>query len=115
MKKLKITLVFFMAFGAFGILQAQTSTKKSAKETIIVTEKTKRVVKHNSVTYYIFDGLWHTKLKNKYVLRSAPKGAKTDFLPKGGEYVKMAGKKYYKCKGIFYKPLGNGRYEIARP
>lgn len=115
MKKIKIVLVLFIALSTFNTIQAQTSTKKKAKETIIVTDKHKKVVTHNSITYYIFDGMWHTKLKNKYVLRTAPKGAITNFLPTGGEQIKIAGKKYYKCKGVFYKTLGNNRYQVAKP
>lgn len=115
MKKMKIVFVLFIALSAFNTIQAQTSTKKKAKETIIVTDKQQKKVTHNSVTYYIFDGMWHTKLKNKYVLRTAPKGAITNFLPAEGEHVKIAGKKYYKCKGVFYKTLGNNRYQVAKP
>lgn len=114
MKKLK--WCFTILFGFFGMLflQAQTVVKKP-KATIMVTQKKdEKIVVHKGITYYVIEGLWHTKIKNKYTFRSAPKGAVLKELPLGGENVKMAGKIYYKCKGVFYKKVGKV-YQVARP
>ena len=90
-------------------------TKKDHKKTIKVTEKQEKLVVHEGITYYVIDGMWHTKMKNRYVLKPAPEGAQTDFIPDGGKLVTLAGKKYYKCRGVFYKKIKNGLYEIERP
>ena len=95
--------------------QASVDSVDDRKKTIKVTEKKEKIVKHDGVTYYVIDGMWHTKMKNRYVLKTAPKGAKTNFIPDGGKIVTLAGKKYYKCRGVFYKKLPGGLYEIERP
>ncbi len=107
MNKLKNALLILIAFLCLHISQAQE------KETIKHTEKKENIAKHDGITYYVIDGLWHTKMKNKYVLKPAPKGAKITFLPEGGKIVSMAGKKYYKCRGVFYKK-GKDHYEVVR-
>lgn len=113
MKKLKFSFVF--AIGLIGMQLTQAQTSNQEKETIIITEKKdEKIVKHQGITFYVINGIWHTKMKNKYVLRAAPKGAVIDELPKGGENVRMAGKMYYKCKGVFYKKIGK-KYQVARP
>ena len=107
MNKLKNVLFMLIAFLGLAITQAQE------KETIKHTEKQETITEHDGITYYVIDGLWHTKMKNKYVLKTAPKGAKLKFLPKNGKLVTMAGKKYYKYRGVFYKK-GNDYYEVVR-
>tara|TARA_R110002073_G_scaffold4213_1_gene27895 strand:- start:35462 stop:35809 length:348 start_codon:yes stop_codon:yes gene_type:complete len=114
MKKLityTIVLVVFLGFNTIAAQEVATTTSKKA--TINSSDKDINIVVHNDITYYIIDGIWHTKMKKRYVLRSAPKGAKIDFRPADGEYVTMYGKKYYKCKGVFYKELKDSIYEVV--
>lgn len=114
MKKLKWYFVLLLSIVSLQLTQAQTSPNE--KETIIATKKKEaKIVKHDGITFYVIDGLWHTKMKNKYVLRAAPKGARLDFIPTGGKLVQMGGKKYYKCKGVFYIKTKDGNYEVSRP
>lgn len=118
MTRLKTLGIAFI--GLFGLqvslAQDQASVvTKDHKKTIKVTEKKEKKVVHEGITYYVIDGMWHTKMKKRYILKSAPDGAKTDFIPEGGKLVTLAGKKYYKCRGVFYKKLKDGLYEIERP
>ena len=124
MKKLKLGLMLIFMFTAFNMANAQdttenkVSTKKinSTKSTINSSEKEAKNIKFDDIDYYVIEGMWYTKLKNKYVLREAPKGAKIDFLPQGGKPVTMGGVRYYKCKGVFYKKnKTDDLYEVARP
>lgn len=124
MKKLKIGLLLILAFTAINVASAQENNKQDEikeiadgkKSTINSSEKKAKKIKFKNIEYYVIDGMWHTKLKNKYVLRKAPKGAKLDFLPEGGVSVIMGGVRYYKCKGVFYKKNRNDDlYEVARP
>ncbi len=118
MTRLKtLCLAFIGLFGLQTTLaqEQKVTTSEDHKKTIKVTEKKEKVVNHKGITYYVIDGMWHTKMKNRYVLKTAPDGAQTDFIPEGGKLVTLAGKKYYKCRGVFYKKLKNGRYEIERP
>lgn len=114
MKKLLICAITIVAFLEFNTVAAQevvtTTTKKA---TINSSDKDINIVVYNDITYYIIDGIWHTKMKKRYVLRSAPKGAMIDFKPADGEYVTMYGKKYYKCKGVFYKELKDSIYQVV--
>ena len=64
---------------------------------------------------YIIDGIWYSKFKKRYVLKQAPKGAIINFTPKDGKMVIMGGKKYYKCKGVFYKKTKDSLYEVTSP
>ena len=117
MKKLIFSLLVFLGFAAVNTTQAQEvsdKTKVTSRETIHTTKKQIKEVTYQGITYYIFNSTWHTKLKNRYVFRNPPKGAKIDFRPLGGEYVIMHGKKYYKCGGIFYKELKDSIYEVVR-
>jgi len=143
MKLLKTSLFILFTFFALNNINAQekienmenhipkedlTLAEKNAKEaksdpnkdngkgTINVSDKKSLKVKHDGIQYYVIDGIWYTKFKNKYVLRQAPKGAKTNFIPAGGKMVTMGGVNYYKCKGVFYRKTNKtGIYEIARP
>ena len=116
MKRLMICLTAIVAFASSNTITAQkvADTNKTSTKTIGTAKKEIKELVHKGVTYYIFNGTWHTKMKNRYVLRNAPKGAQIDFKPEGGEYVKMHGKKYYHCKGIFYKEIKDGLYEVVR-
>ena len=124
MKKLKIGLLLILALTAINFANAQETVKHEEikkvsdgkKSTINSSDKKAKEVKFKDINYYVIDGMWHTKLKNKYVLRQAPKGAKINFLPKGGKSVIMGGVRYYKCKGVFYKKnKTDDLYEVARP
>jgi len=119
MNKLKLIALLLIAFASFTSVNAQIASaekKDSAeKATINNSEKKVREVSHDGIKYYVIDGIWHTKFKNKLVLRQAPKGARVSFLPKNGKIVTMGGKKYYKSNGIFYKKIKGGLYEVARP
>jgi len=124
MRKLKLGLMLIFMFTAFNITNAQDTTENkvsaqkinSAKSTINSSEKEAKNIKFDDIDYYVIEGMWYTKLKNKYVLREAPKGAKIDFLPQGGKPVVMGGVRYYKCKGVFYKKnKTDDLYEVARP
>jgi len=120
MKKIKFSLLIIVILTAFNVSNAQNNDieKKinETKKTINTTDKEAKRIKFKDVEYYIIEGIWYIKIENKYVLRQAPKGAKIDFLPKGGEPVVMGGIRYYKCKGIFYKKNRNDDlYEVARP
>lgn len=119
MVRFKVMCIALLSLGSLQVTiaqeQASVEVKNDRKKTIKITEKKEKLVKHEGVTYYVIDGMWHTKMKNRYVLKTAPKGAKTDFIPEGGKLVTLAGKKYYKCRGVFYKKLPSGQYEIERP
>ena len=141
MKKLKLSLLLIFTASAFSIASGQEknaksqeallagttsdtelvrgkdSTKKNtpSKNTINSSEKKAQKVKFDGIDYYVIDGIWHTKFKNKYILKQAPKGVKLNFIPKGGKMVTMGGKKYYKSNGVFYKKLKGGFYEVVRP
>jgi len=117
MKRLMLSLAVVAIVTASNTISAQKvadRTKTTATKTIHSTEKEIKEVVHSGITYYIFNGTWYTKMKNRYVLRNPPKGAKITFKPSGGEYVVMHGKKYYKCKGIFYKEHKDSIYEVVR-
>ena len=87
----------------------------SDKNTINCSDKKAKLISFNGINYYIIDGIWHTKFKNKYILKQAPKGARISFLPKNGKMVTMGGMNYYKSNGVFYKKIKGGFYEVARP
>ena len=124
MKKIKLSLLLVIILTAFNVTHAQDTTKNkvstkkidNTKSTINSSEKEAKNIKFDKIDYYVIEGMWYTKLKNKYVLRQAPKGAKIDFLPQGGKPVIMGGVRYYKCKGVFYKKnKTDDLYEVARP
>jgi hypothetical protein len=86
------------------------------KSTINSSDKKIKKINFDGINYFIIDGVWYTRFKNKYVLKQAPKGARLSFIPKGGKMVTMGGVNYYKCKGIFYKKSSSpGIYVVARP
>ena len=117
MKKLILSLTVVSVFIFSNAINAQkisNKTKSTTTKTIQTDDETIKLVEYKGVTYYIFNSTWHTKMKNRYVLRNAPKGAKIDFKPEGGEFIIMGGKKYYKCKGIFYKQNKDSIYEVVR-
>jgi len=117
MKRFMLSLIVIVAITSSNVILAQEvadKTKNSKSKTIRSSENEIKEVVHNGITYYIFNSTWHTKMKNRYVLRNAPKGAKLDFKPEGGTYVTMHGKKYYKCKGIFYKEYKDSIFEVVR-
>ncbi len=118
MKRLMISLIAIVAFVTSNQIAAQkvTDTSTTSTETIRTSDKKKEIVEieHKGIIYYVFNSTWHTKMKNRYVLKNAPKGAKISFKPEGGQYVTMHGKKYYRCKGIFYKELKDSIYEVVR-
>jgi len=119
MVRIRVLCIALLSLAGLGQISAQDQASADStadrKKTIKVTEKKEKIVKHEGITYYVIDGMWHTKMKNRYVLKTAPKGAKTDFIPEGGKVVTLAGKKYYKCRGVFYKKIPGGLYEIERP
>ena len=116
MKRLMLSLVVIAVFSISNSVNAQKIASKdtATTKTIRSSEKEIKEIVHKGITYYIFNGTWHTKMKNRYVLRNPPKGAKIGFKPEGGEFVTMHGKKYYKCKGIFYKQQKDSLYEVVR-
>jgi hypothetical protein len=109
-----ICLTAIIAFVSSNEVTAQTVSDTEKTKTIGTSNKEIKEIEHKGITYYVFNGTWHTKMKNRYVLRNAPKGVKISFKPEGGEYVKMHGKKYYHCKGIFYKEHKDSIYEVVR-
>jgi len=115
MKKLQLIAVLAFAILSFNSLNAQSKTDTTKKATINSSEKQPEKITHKNVDYYIIDGVWYAKIKKRFVLRTAPKGAKLKNLPKGGENVVMGGVKYYKYHGVFYKKAKGGGYEVARP
>lgn len=118
MKKLKLSLLLLLGIGVLNMAYAQEKEnpgKVEPKSTINATDKTPKKIVHENIDYYVIDGIWYGKFKNKYVLRQAPEGAILDFLPKNGEAVTLTGKQYYKCKGVFYAKTQDGKYEVARP
>ncbi len=117
MKRLIIGLIAIVAFATSNQVVAQKTVDTTSTETIRAAENKTEIfeIEHKGIKYYILNGIWHTKMKNnRFVLRNAPKGAKISFKPQGGTYVKMHGKKYYRCKGIFYKELKDSIYEVVR-
>lgn len=117
MKRFMLSLIVIVAITTSNNIWAQdiaNKTKDTTSKTIKSSDVVITEVNYKGITYYIFNSTWHTKMKNRYVLRNAPKGAKIDFKPKGGEYVNMHGKKYYKCKGIFYKEYKDSIFEVVR-
>lgn len=122
MKKLISNFIVLLTVVMSSHLYAQITTTKIVekdtvktlkKATINSSEKEIKTIAYKGITYYIIDGIWYTKMKKKYVLRAAPKGAKINFKPSDGEYVTMYGKKYYKCKGVFYKELKDTTYQVV--
>lgn len=109
----KIALIFIL-----GVLTMSTSAiqaQSTAPGTIQTEEKKVEKVTHKEMEYHIIDGIWYLKVKERYILKRAPKGAKLKHLPKEGENVVMGGKKYYKLNGVFYKKIKSGLWEVARP
>ncbi len=135
MKKLKLSLLVIFTVTAFTMINSQEkvtsqeallagttldtelirSKDSTKKNTINSSDKKAQKINFKGINYYVIDGLWHTKFKNKFILKQAPKGAKLNFIPKGGKLVTMGGKKYYKSNGVFYKKVKGGFYEVARP
>ena len=119
MKKFTLFAVLVLACFSFTETIAQVVNAEKIdsveKATINNSEKVTKEITHDGIKYYVVDGMWHTKLKNRLVFRQPPKGLKIDFLPKDGKSVVMGGKKYYKCKGIFYRKIKKNLYEVARP
>lgn len=119
MKKLRPILFVVFFFSIASMVNAQETKENGkvnkSKSTINATDKIPKKVVFNDLDYYVIDGIWYGKFKNKYVLRQAPEGARIDFLPKNGKIVILVGKKYYKCKGVFYKKTKDGLYQVARP
>ena len=113
MNKLKLMAALLVAFISFTSVNAQVDSTEKA--TINKSEKEISEIKHDGINYYVINGIWYIKFKNKLVLRRAPKGAKITFLPKDGKMVTMGGKKYYKSNGIFYKKLKGSMYEVTSP
>ena len=120
MKKMSnLAVLLLLVFTAFQQLSAQdvseNISKSKEKSTINSSDKTPKLVTYEHMDYYVIDGIWYGKFKNKYVLRQAPEGAVLDFLPKDGKEITITGKKYYECKRVFYKNIGNGLYKVVRP
>ncbi|MBJ2175466.1 hypothetical protein JBL43_14535 [Aureibaculum sp. A20] len=115
MKKLRIIAILGIAMLSFNSMNAQSDAATTNKETINSSDKQPEKIVYKNIDYYIIDGVWYAKIKKRFVLRTAPKGAKLKNLPKGGENVVMAGVKYYKLNGVFYKKSKGGGYEVARP
>ena len=116
MKKLQFIAFLAIVLLSFNNLNAQSNTDTTTKKaTINSSEKKPEKITHKSIDYYIIDGVWYAKINKRFVLRTAPKGAKLKKLPKGGENVVMGGIKYYKYHGVFYKKSKGGGYEVARP
>lgn len=119
MKAYKIFTGLLLISISFTQVQGQVASVDSAeletKATINNSDKKAIEIQYDGINYYVIDGLWHTKFKNRLILRQPPKGLRIKFLPKNGKNVVMGGKKYYKCKGIFYKKIKKGLYEIAKP
>ncbi len=113
MKKLKLIATLLVIFISFTNVNAQIDSTEKA--TINKSEKEISEITHDGINYYVINGIWYIKFKNKLVLRQAPKGAKITFLPENGKMVTMGGKKYYKSNGVFYKQLKDSMYEVIRP
>ncbi len=118
MKRLMIGLIIVVASVTSNQATAQQEldTSTTSTKTIRTDEAKNKIfeIEYKGIMYYVFNGTWHTKMKNRYVLKNAPKGAKISFKPEGGKYVTMHGKKYYRCKGIFYKEHKDSIYEVVR-
>ncbi len=116
MKRFMICLTVILAVVSSNTITAQkiADSNKISTKTIDTSSKEIKEIQHKGINYYVFNGTWHTKMKNRFVLRNPPKGAKITFRPEGGEYVTMHGKRYYRCKGIFYKELKDNSYEVVR-
>ena len=114
MKRITICLTALVAMAFSSTISAQKVADSNTTKTIVTAEKVIKKTEYKGITYYIFNGTWHTKMKNRYVLRNAPKGAKITFKPEGGEFVTMHGKKYYHCKGIYYREIKDSLYEVVR-
>lgn len=117
MRKLQIIAILTIAMLSFNSVNAQSGTDTTTKKaTINSSEKQPEKITHKNIDYYIIDGVWYAKINKRFVLRTAPKGAKLKDLPKGGENVVMGGIKYYKLNNVFYKKSKKGGgYEVARP
>ncbi len=119
MKNLKLTALLLLAFISFTSVDAQITVVKEVdsteKATINKSEEKVKEITYDGISYYVVNGIWHTKFKNKLVLRQAPKGARISFLPKNGKMVTMGGKKYYKSNGVFYKKIKSSLYEVSSP
>ena len=108
-----LMMLFLLALISVTSVNAQTTDNKKA--TINSTDRQIEKTTHDGIDYYIIDGIWYSKFKKRYVLKQAPKGAIINFTPKDGKMVIMGGKKYYKCKGVFYKKTKDSLYEVTSP
>ncbi len=119
MKNMKLIAALLWALISFTNVSAQISVieeiDSTEKATINKSEKKVQEITYDGMSYYVIDGIWHIKFKNKLILRQAPKGAQISFLPKNGKMVVMGGKKYYKSNDVFYKKIKNNLYEVTRP
>ncbi|MCK0130898.1 hypothetical protein MWU59_05215 [Flavobacteriaceae bacterium F08102] len=111
MTKVTFKLVILLLLSTIGV-SAQTA---SQLKTINTTDKESEIVIHKDLEYHIIDGIWYLKSNEKLILRKAPKGARLKRLPKGGEYIVLGGKKYYRLNGVFYKKIKKDLFEVARP
>lgn len=115
MRKLQIIAILGITLLSYNTMTAQTKIESKEKATINSSEKTPEKIVFKEIEYYIIDGVWYAKINNKFVIRTAPKGAQLKELPKGGENVTLGGTKYYRLNGVFYKKVKNGMYQVSRP
>lgn len=72
-----------------------------------------RVVVHRNVEYYRNNGVWYKKKNKRYVVVTAPVGARISVLPKGSKIVRVKNTRYYRCKGVYYKRSGK-KYIVVK-
>jgi hypothetical protein len=104
MKNLKTLLIVLLTNFAFNISSAQVTLKVYPKHGTVVTKVVKpKIIKHNTIKYYVADGVLYKKKKNKYIVVSAANGVVIKRLPKGYKVVTINGKTFYRYRGVFYK------------
>ena len=69
MKRLIICLTAIVAFVSSNTISAQkiADSNKTSTKTIDTSSKEIKEIEYKGINYYVFNGTWHTKMKNRFV------------------------------------------------
>lgn len=95
---------------------SENESEKGAKKVKVRKDRDHKImIQYNHVNYVIIEGNWFEEKGENRKKVTAPIGAKIQQLPKNGEFISQSGNDYYLCKGVYYKKLKGGIYEVANP
>jgi len=104
MKNLKTLFIVLITSFVFNVSSAQITLKVYPKHGTVVSRVVKpKIIKHNTVKYYVSDGIWYKNKNKKYIVVSAPNTVVIKKSPIGYKVVKVNGKTFYKYRGVLYK------------